>query len=62
MPMRKIINHPDLVEDQTVEGIRHRRLDAFSVQHHPEAAPGPHDSQHIFERFIQAMEAKRTAR
>jgi carbamoyl-phosphate synthase small subunit len=49
---------PDAVEvthrnlnDQTVEGIRHRELPVFSVQYHPEAAPGPHDSLYLFDRF-----------
>ncbi|MGE0142311.1 MAG: glutamine-hydrolyzing carbamoyl-phosphate synthase small subunit [Planctomycetota bacterium] len=49
---------PDAVEvthrnlnDQTVEGIRHREMPVFSVQYHPEAAPGPHDSLYLFDRF-----------
>ena len=48
------VTHVNL-NDGTVEGIAHPGLRAFSVQHHPEAAPGPHDSHHIFERFIDAM-------
>jgi len=54
---------PDEVElthvnlyDGTVEGIRHRKLPAFSVQYHPEASPGPHDSEYIFHQFLQMME------
>jgi carbamoyl-phosphate synthase small subunit len=39
------------LNDQTVEGIRHRSLPAFSVQYHPEASPGPHDSHYLFEEF-----------
>ncbi len=53
---------PDEVElghinlnDESVEGLRHKRLPAFSVQYHPEAAPGPLDSAHLFERFYQLV-------
>ncbi|MBM3162859.1 MAG: glutamine-hydrolyzing carbamoyl-phosphate synthase small subunit [Chlorobi bacterium] len=42
--------------DQTVEGIRHRSLPCFSVQYHPEAAPGPHDSHYLFDRFTEMMD------
>ena len=45
------------LNDQTVEGIRHKEWPAFSVQYHPEASPGPHDSGHLFQRFTQLMEA-----
>jgi carbamoyl-phosphate synthase small subunit len=44
------------LNDQTVEGIRHKTLPIFSVQHHPEASPGPHDSQYLFGRFVEMME------
>jgi carbamoyl-phosphate synthase small subunit len=44
------------LNDQSVEGIRHKRFPAFSIQYHPEAAPGPHDSQYLFEQFIQMIE------
>jgi len=43
------------LNDQTLEGVRHRSLPAFSVQYHPEASPGPHDSQYLFEEFKQLM-------
>ena len=49
------LGHENL-NDQTVEGIRHCNLPIFSVQHHPEASPGPHDSQYLFERFVDMME------
>ena len=42
--------------DQTVEGIRHKSIPAFSVQYHPEASPGPHDSRYLFTRFAQLMD------
>jgi carbamoyl-phosphate synthase small subunit len=49
------------LNDQTVEGIRHKTLPIFSVQHHPEASPGPHDSQSLFGRFVELMEKERSA-
>ena len=48
------ITHINL-NDQTLEGFRHKHLPAFSVQYHPEAAPGPHDSRYLFDHFIQTM-------
>ena len=45
--------------DRTAEGMRHKRLPIFSVQYHPEAAPGPHDSRHLFQQFVQMMESSR---
>ncbi len=50
------VTHINL-NDQTVEGIAHKTLPAFSVQYHPEAAPGPHDSHYLFQRFIHLMDA-----
>lgn len=43
------------LNDQTLEGIRHRNCPAFSVQYHPEASPGPHDSHYLFEEFKKLM-------
>ncbi len=48
------ITHRNL-NDQTIAGLRHRRLPAYSVQYHPEASAGPHDSQYLFRQFWQAM-------
>lgn len=45
--------------DGTVEGVEHRELPVLSVQYHPEAAPGPHDSRYLFDKFIDLMEARR---
>ncbi|HUP89308.1 MAG TPA: glutamine-hydrolyzing carbamoyl-phosphate synthase small subunit [Longimicrobiales bacterium] len=47
------------LNDQTMEGLEHRELPIFSVQYHPEAAPGPHDSLYLFDRFVDAMKARR---
>jgi carbamoyl-phosphate synthase small subunit len=49
------LGHENL-NDQTVEGIRHCSLPIFSVQHHPESSPGPHDSHYLFGRFVEMME------
>lgn len=53
---------PDEVElthvnlnDNSLEGMRHKKYPAFSVQHHPENAPGPHDAIYLFDRFIEMM-------
>ena len=43
--------------DNTLEGLRHRSLPLFSVQYHPEASPGPHDSQYLFYQFVELMES-----
>jgi carbamoyl-phosphate synthase small subunit len=48
------ITHLNL-NDNTVEGIEHKKYPAFSVQYHPEASPGPHDSSYLFEKFIGLM-------
>lgn len=45
--------------DQTLEGMRHKKLPIFSVQYHPEASPGPHDARYLFNRFIELMEVQR---
>jgi len=45
--------------DGTVEGVRHRELPVISVQYHPEAAPGPHDSRYLFDQFVDLMEARK---
>lgn len=43
------------LNDNTLEGIRHKRLPIFSVQYHPEASPGPHDSLYLFKQFIDFL-------
>jgi carbamoyl-phosphate synthase small subunit len=44
------------LNDQTLEGFRHRSEPVMAVQYHPEAAPGPHDSFHLFTDFVRMME------
>jgi carbamoyl-phosphate synthase small subunit len=48
------ITHVNL-NDNTVEGLAHRSLPVFSVQHHPEASPGPHDSYYLFQDFFKMI-------
>ena len=54
------ITHLNL-NDLTVAGLRHKSLPFFSVQYHPEASPGPHDADYLFEQFIQTMRSHRQA-
>ena len=43
------------LNDDTIEGIISEKYNAFSVQHHPEGSPGPHDSQYLFQNFIKLI-------
>lgn len=49
-----MLTHINL-NDHTVAGLEHKTLPIFSVQYHPEASPGPHDADYLFERFVTAM-------
>ncbi|MFA9461668.1 glutamine-hydrolyzing carbamoyl-phosphate synthase small subunit [Thiohalorhabdus methylotrophus] len=51
LPEALEVTHTSLF-DGTLEGVRHRSRPAFSVQYHPEASPGPHDSQYLFDQFL----------
>ncbi len=51
------ITHLNL-NDKTVAGLQHKTLPFFSVQYHPEASPGPHDADYLFEKFVNLMKAQ----
>lgn len=55
LPGEMEVTHLNL-NDRCVEGMRHTTLPIISVQYHPEAAPGPHDAEHHFQRFIDLMQ------
>lgn len=59
------LNDPDVelshinLNDQTLEGMVHKKIPLFSVQYHPEASPGPHDASYLFDRFVDMMKENR---
>jgi carbamoyl-phosphate synthase small subunit len=55
-PEKVRITHTNL-NDGSVEGLAHREWPVFSVQYHPEASPGPHDSRYLFAQFVKHMSA-----
>ena len=59
LPKNVEISHINL-NDNTVEGMRHKELPIFSVQYHPEAAPGPHDASYFFQQFADLIEGKKS--
>jgi len=58
LPPHVEVTHVNLY-DGTVEGLRHRTKPVFSVQYHPEASPGPHDADYLFNDFISLIEGHR---
>ena len=55
LPAEVQVTHINL-NDRCVEGLRADNLRAFSVQYHPEAAPGPHDAAYLFDQFVALMQ------
>lgn len=56
LPDCLMVTHEE-INDKTVEGVRHRDFPAFSVQFHPDAAPGPHDASYLFDEFLEMIDA-----
>ena len=56
LPDEMEVSHINL-NDQTVEGLRHRDLPIMTIQYHSEASPGPHDSEYLFDRFVSLIQA-----
>ncbi len=59
LPPELELTHINL-NDKTVEGVKHKSLPIFSVQYHPEASPGPHDSSYLFNRFVEYMKGTKS--
>ena len=56
LPAELEVSHLNL-NDETVEGLRHRDLPIMTIQYHSEASPGPHDSEYLFDRFLKMIQS-----
>ena len=61
LPAELEVSHLNL-NDETVEGLRHRDLPIMTIQYHSEASPGPHDSEYLFDRFLKMIQSGVTAK
>ncbi|MEC9280418.1 MAG: carbamoyl phosphate synthase small subunit, partial [Chloroflexota bacterium] len=55
LPAELEISHINL-NDDTIEGLRHRELPVFTIQYHSEGSPGPHDNEYLFDRFLKLVQ------
>lgn len=62
IPDKNVVTTHINLYDGTAEGLEHKKLRLFSVQYHPEAGPGPHDAQYLFEKFVNLMSGTKTKR
>jgi carbamoyl-phosphate synthase small subunit len=57
LPDELEVSHINL-NDQTIEGLRHRDMPIMTIQYHSEASPGPHDSEYLFDRFVELIQVR----
>ncbi|MFI3256466.1 MAG: carbamoyl phosphate synthase small subunit [Psittacicella sp.] len=60
-PEKLLVTHIE-INDNTIEGVKHKKYPCFSVQFHPEGAPGPNDANHIFDEFVEIIDSFKVAK